>query len=53
MEYEPQNFFEKAADSLGIVSGKVESAAEKFRKLVEQRGAETGAWRGEVGSTSR
>ena len=48
MEYEPQTFVEKAADSLGIVSRKVESAAEKFRKLVEKRGVETGAWRGEV-----
>jgi uncharacterized membrane protein len=48
MEYEPQTFFEKAADSLGIVSGKVDDAAERFKKLLERRGAETGAWRGEV-----
>ena len=48
MEYEPQTFFEKAADSLGIVSRKVEDAAERFRKLIEGRGAETGAWRGEI-----
>ena len=48
MEYEPQTFFEKAADSLGIVSRKVDDAADRFRKILERRGAETGAWRGEV-----
>jgi uncharacterized membrane protein len=48
MEYEPQTFFEKAADSLGIVSRKVDDAADKFKKLLERRGSETGAWRGEV-----
>ena len=48
MEYEPQGFVEKAGDSLGIVSGKVESAVERFKDLLEKRRSETGAWRGEV-----
>ena len=48
MEYEPQTFAEKAADAVGIVSGKVDDAVEKFGRLIEKRGAETGAWRGEV-----
>ena len=48
MEYEPQGLVEKAGDAVGIVSHKVEDAVEKFKELVEKRGAETGAWRGEV-----
>jgi uncharacterized membrane protein len=48
MEYQPQNAIEKVGDAVGLVSKKVEDAVEKFKDLVEKRGAETGAWRGEV-----
>ena len=48
MQYEPQTFVEKAADSLGLVSAYVEGAVQKLRKSLEARGRETGAWRGEV-----
>src|SRR5262249_43808265 len=47
VEYEPQGFVEKSGDALGLVSHKVENAVEKFKDLVEKRGIETGAWRGE------
>jgi uncharacterized membrane protein len=48
MEYEPQGFVEKVGDTVGVVSGKVESAVERFKDLLEKRRAESGAWRGEV-----
>jgi len=48
MEYEPQGMVEKTGDALGIVSHKVENAVEKFKEIVEKRGVESGAWRGEV-----
>jgi uncharacterized membrane protein len=48
MEYEPKGFVENAGDAVGMVSGKVEDAVERFKKLLEERRAETGAWRGEV-----
>jgi uncharacterized membrane protein len=48
MEYEPQTFVEKAADAVGIVSAYVEGSVQKFKKALEERGRETGAWRGEV-----
>ena len=48
MEYEPQSFVEKAADAVGIVSGKVDDAVQRFTRLLERRCAETGAWRGEI-----
>jgi hypothetical protein len=47
MEYELQTVVEKAGDAVGIVSHNVEDAVEKFKELLENRGAETGAWRGE------
>ena len=48
MEYEPQGVVEKAGDTLGFVSGKVEGSVERFKELLEKRRVETGAWRGEV-----
>jgi uncharacterized membrane protein len=48
MEYQPETAVEKAGDAVGLVSAKVEKAVEKFKDLVENRGAESGAWRGEV-----
>jgi uncharacterized membrane protein len=48
MEYEPQGFIENVGDAVGIVDRKVEKAVENFKRLIEQRGQETGAWRGEV-----
>jgi len=48
MEYQPETALEKAGDAVGLVSAKVEKAVEKFKDLVENRGTETGAWRGEV-----
>ena len=48
MEYEPKGFVENVGDAVGIVGRKVEKAVEDFKKLIEHRGQETGAWRGEV-----
>jgi len=52
MTFEPEGFAETAAATLGILGRRVESDLERFRDFVEDRGAETGAWRGEVGSTT-
>jgi uncharacterized membrane protein len=48
MEYEPQGATEKAGDALGVLTGRVEHSVRDFKKFIESRGAETGAWRGEV-----
>jgi uncharacterized membrane protein len=37
-----------AADLLGIVKNQVHGDLERFKKLIEDRDEETGAWRGEV-----
>ena len=48
MEYEPQGMLEKAGDALGVMSGRLETTVKQFKEYIENRGAETGAWRGEV-----
>lgn len=46
MEYEPEGFFEKAGDALGIPLGQVAEDLSRFRDFMENRGSQTGAWRG-------
>jgi uncharacterized membrane protein len=48
MEYEPQSGVEKVGDALGAMRGRVESTVKDFKKFIESRGHEEGAWRGEV-----
>ena len=48
IEYEPQSFTEKVGDALGFLSRRVEGDLERFKKFIEERGTETGAWRGEI-----
>ena len=48
MEYEPQGAAEKIGDAVGILSKRVQTTIEEFKKFIEARGAETGGWRGEV-----
>lgn len=52
MEYEPQGAMEKIGDLLGVTSRRVEKDLERFKEFVERRGAETGAWRGEINRPS-
>lgn len=46
--YDPQGFVEEAGDALGIVPRRLEGDLERFKEMIESRGRETGAWRGEV-----
>jgi uncharacterized membrane protein len=48
IEYDPKGFVEKVGDVLGVVSRRVEGDLERFKKFIEERGAETGGWRGEI-----
>jgi hypothetical protein len=49
IEYEPEGFFEKAGDVLGIPSGQMEEDLKRFRDYIEERRRETGGWRGKIG----
>jgi uncharacterized membrane protein len=48
LDSEPQGVVEKAGDALGVLKRRVTGDMERFKELVESRGAETGGWRGEV-----
>ena len=48
MAYEPEGVIENAGDMLGAMDSQVKSSVEDFKKFIESRGQETGAWRGEV-----
>jgi uncharacterized membrane protein len=49
MGWEPSGMVEKAGDALDIVDRRIEGDLERFKEFIEERGTETGAWRGEVG----
>jgi uncharacterized membrane protein len=46
--YDPEGFVEKAGDTLGVVSSRVEGDLERFKEFIEKRCQETGAWRGTI-----
>jgi hypothetical protein len=45
---EPEGFFEKAGDALGIPSGRVEGDLKRFRDFIEEKGMETDRRRGPI-----
>jgi uncharacterized protein (TIGR02271 family) len=48
IEYEPEGLLEKTGDALGIPSGRMQADLERFRNFMEEKGGETGGWRGEI-----
>jgi len=53
MAYEPEGVMENVGDSLGVFTARVEHDVEEFKKFIERRGEETGAWRGAVDGSQR
>ena len=51
LDFEPEGFAEKAADVLHLVDLQVDRDLHKFKDFIEQRQAETGAWRGSIKPT--
>ncbi len=48
MGIDPDGFVENAADKLGILTARVNGDLKRFKEFIENRPAETGAWRGDV-----
>ncbi len=48
MEMDPEGIAETAADKTGMLDRRVKGDMKRFREFIEQRGTESGAWRGEV-----
>jgi uncharacterized membrane protein len=46
-----QDLLEKIGEKLGIIESQVEADMARFKEMIEGRGTETGAWRGEVSQT--
>ena len=48
MSWEPEGIIENIGDTLGFATRRVEGDLQRFKQFIESRGAETGAWRGEI-----
>jgi uncharacterized membrane protein len=48
LDWEPDGVVETLGSAVGSDSRRVQRDLERFKELVESRGAESGAWRGEV-----
>ena len=48
MAYETEGAIEKAGDAIRVINRRVQKSLEQFKKFIEQRGRETGGWRGMV-----
>lgn len=48
MYYEPQDTVESLGDAMGAVRMQARSNLKRFKDMLEQRGSETGAWRGTI-----
>jgi uncharacterized membrane protein len=52
MDWQPEGAVEKAGAAIGADDARVKGDLKRFKELIEARGTETGAWRGEVDQTS-
>lgn len=48
MDVEPSGAAEKAADMLGTLDRRVKGDMKRFKQYIEQRGEDSGAWRGRI-----
>ncbi|MCZ2523444.1 SRPBCC family protein [Streptomyces sp. NPDC059506] len=48
MDHSPEGLLDTVGDKLGFVRRQVKGDLERFKELIEKRGVETGAWRGQV-----
>ena len=48
MDFVPEGIKEKIGDAIGAPDRRVQGDLGRFKELIETRGVETGAWRGEV-----
>jgi uncharacterized membrane protein len=48
LDFDPEGLVEQAGDKLGFVRRRAAGDLQRFKAFIESRGAESGAWRGEV-----
>jgi uncharacterized membrane protein len=52
LEWEPEGAKEQLGSAVGLDDRSVKGDLERFKQLIERRGTESGAWRGEVDQTT-
>jgi len=53
LDVDPDGPVENIGDALGLVTRQVKGDLKRFKEFVEERGQETGAWRGKVEQSAR
>jgi uncharacterized membrane protein len=48
MDFDPQGLAEQVGDKTGVVRARAKGDLERFKEFIEDRGTESGAWRGEI-----
>ena len=48
LDFDPEGFVEQVGDKLGVVKSQTQADLDRFKEFVEERGTETGGWRGDV-----
>lgn len=48
LDVEPEGLVETVGDKMGFIKRRAKGDLERFKAFIEQRGSETGAWRGKV-----
>ena len=48
LDYDPDGFAENLGDKLGFVKRQITGDLKRFKEYIEDRGRETGSWRGKV-----
>ena len=48
LDYEPEGVVENVGNALGLVERRVTGDLQRFKEFIEERGAATGSWRGEI-----
>jgi uncharacterized membrane protein len=52
LDWEPEGMIESLGGAIGSDERRVKGDLDRFKELIESRGAESGAWRGEVEQTA-
>jgi uncharacterized membrane protein len=48
LDFDPDGFVEQVGDKLGVVKSQTQADLDRFKEFIEERGTETGGWRGDV-----
>lgn len=48
LEYDPEGIVENVGDAVGVAGSRVRGDLQRFKEFIEERGRETGGWRGSI-----